>query len=131
MARVRTLEEVKEIKRREKIKLSLTLEQRNLNREIRAGGCPTARGKVYITSIFQKDGQLAIGPPALALVCMIRGYLNQKDIRNRKPARYDAKLGEEEIRKYCISEKHKEICPAYRRLLEETDNIIVKRELDI
>ena len=56
--RVRTTEEVEEIKIREKIKFSLVRQQINLNREIGRGGCPTARGKVYITSIFEKDGWL-------------------------------------------------------------------------
>ena len=84
MGRVRSLEEVQEIKRREKIKLSLVLQQRELNRLIYYGGCPTARGKVYITSIFEKNGHLAIREPQLCLICMIREHLNQKDYRNRR-----------------------------------------------
>lgn len=129
--RVRTREEVAEIKIREQIKLSLVLQQRGLNREIANGGCPTARGKVYITSIFQKDGQLNITRPQLCVECVIRAYLNQKDIRNRRRPRYDIKLVEEEIRKYCTVKNHKEKCPAYRRLLEETQNVIVKREFTV
>jgi len=128
--RVRTVEEVEEIKRRKRIKLSLVGQQGALNREIAHGGCPTARGKIYITSIFQKNGKLAVGPPRLALRCMIRGHLNMKDMKNRRAPRYEAKLGEADIRKYCNNPNFKTECPAHRRLLEETDSLIVKRETD-
>jgi len=130
MGRVRTREEVEEIKIREKIKLSLVRQQINLNRELAHGGCPTARGKVYITSIFQKNGQLSIRRPQLCLRCMIRAHLNQKDIRNRRAAKYDATLDEAEIRKYCISKDFKQKCPVYRRFLEEAVSTIVTRETE-
>ena len=126
--RVRTTEEVEEIKIREKIKLSLVRQQINLNREIGNGGCPTARGKVYITSIFQKNGQLSITRPHLCMECIIRAHLNQKDVRSGKRPRYDPRLPEEEIRKFCASKYYKEKCPVRRRFLEETDSLIVKRD---
>ena len=129
MARVRTVEEVEEIKLREKIKLSLVRQQIDLNREIGQGGCPTARGKVYITSIFQKNGQLSVTRPHLSLECQIRAHLNQKDLRNRKPAMYDPRLDEPQIRQYCATRYYKEKCHVLRRFVEETDSIIVKREL--
>ncbi len=129
MARVRTIEEVEEIKLREKIKLSLVRQQLDLNRLIGHGGCPTARGKVYITSIFQKDGMLSITRPHLALECAIRAHLNLKDMRQRKRAMYDPRLSEDDIRTYCAVKQFKEKCPALRRFLEETDSLIVKREL--
>ena len=130
MARVRTREEVEEIKIREKIKLSLVRQQINLNREISYGGCPTGRGKVYITSIFQKNGQLSIRRPQLALRCMIRAHLNQKDIRNRKRVIYDPILAEAEIRELCASKNFRTVCRAYRRFLEEADSTIVTRETE-
>jgi hypothetical protein len=129
MARVRTVEEVEEIKIREKIKLSLVRQQIDLNRTIGVGGCPTARGKVYITSIFQKDGQLSITRPHLALECLIRGHLNQKDIKRRRAPSYNPRLEEPQIRDYCCCKTYKDKCPALRRFLEETDSILVKREL--
>jgi hypothetical protein len=129
MGRVRTREEVEEIKIREKIKLSLVRQQIDLNREIGRGGCPTGRGKVHITSIFQKDGQLSVTRPHLALECVIRAHLNQKDIRTGKKARYDTRLPEPEIRTYCACKDYKEKCPVRRRFLEETDSLIVKRDL--
>jgi len=130
MARVRTLEEVEEIIIREKIKLSLVRQQINLNREIANGGCPTARGKVYITGIFQKNGKLSLRRPQLAVRCMIQAHLNQKDIRNRRRPRYDPILAEPEIRKYCTSKEFKTKCHAYRRFLAEADSTIVTRELE-
>ena len=129
MARVRTAEEVEEIKLREKIKLSLVRQQIDLNREMGHGGCPTARGKAYITSIFQKNGMLSITRPHLSLECQIRAHLNQKDMRNRKAMIYDPRLDETQIRQYCCSKHFKDKCPAYRRFIEETDSIIVKREI--
>lgn len=129
MARVRTVEEVEEIKLREKIKLSLVRQALDLNREIGHGGCPTARGKVYITSIFQKNGMLSITRPHLSLECQIRAHLNMKDMRSRKAMMFDPRLDEAQIRQYCCSKHFKDKCPAYRRFLEETDSIIVKREL--
>ncbi len=129
MARVRTKEEVEEIKLREKIKLSLVRQQLDLNRIIGQGGCPTARGKVYITSIFQKDGQLSVSRPHLALECQIRQHLNQKDVRMRRRAMFEPRLEEKDIREYCACKTFKEHCPSYRRFIEETDSVIVKREL--
>ena len=129
MARVRTVEEVEEIKLREKIKLSLVRQQIDLNREIGHGGCPTARGKVHITSIFQKNGQLSVSRPHLSLECSIRAHLNQKDTRNRKPALYDPRLDEPQIREYCCTKYYKEKCHVLRRFIEETDSLIVRREL--
>lgn len=129
MARVRTAEEVEEIKLRERIKLSLVRQQIELNRDIGHGGCPTARGKVYITSIFQKNGQLSVTRPHLALECQIRAHLNQKDIRARRAAQYDPRLEEAQIRNYCTCKTYKDKCPALRRFIEETDSVIVKREL--
>ena len=128
MARVRTEEEIEEIKIREKIKLSLVRQQINLNRELGRGGCATARGRVYITSIFQKNGQLSLRRPQLALRCMIRAHLNQKDVRNGRRAMYDVIMPEAEIREFCHSKKHKEKCRAYRRFIEEAISTIVKRE---
>jgi len=130
MARVRTREEVEEIKLRKKIKFSLVRQQINLNREIGHGGCPTARGKVYITNIFQKDGQLAVSRPQLCLVCSIRAHLNQKDMRNRRRPIYEPKLKEPEIREFCNTTEYKTKCRAFRRFVEETDSYIVKREID-
>lgn len=129
MARVRTAEEVEEIKVREKIKLSLVRQQLDLNRIIGTHGCPTARGKVYITSIFQKDGQLSVSRPHLALECQIRQHLNQKDVRLRRRAIFEPRLEEPDIREYCACKTFKEKCPAFRRFIEETDSVIVKREL--
>jgi hypothetical protein len=126
--RVRTHEEVEEIRLREKLKLSLVRRQIDLNAELGRNGCPTARGRVYITSIFQKNGQLSVTRPQLCVECVIRAHLNQKDIRRRKRPMYDSKLDEEKIRKYCISGDYKTICSAYRRFIEETDSTIVKRE---
>ena len=127
--RVRTLEEVKEIRVREKIKLSLVRQQINLNREIAHGGCPTARDKVYITNIFQKDGQLAVDRPQLCVVCSIRQHLNQKDVRNRRRAIFEPKLKEPEIRELCAHKDFKIKCRAYRRFVEESTSTIVKREV--
>jgi len=129
MGRVRTREEVEEIKIREKIRLSLVRQQINLNREIGYGGCPTGRGKVYITSIFQKNGQLSIRRPQLALRCMIRAHLNQKDIRNRRRSIYDPILAEAEIRELCANKNYRLVCRAFRRFLEEADSTIVKRDV--
>lgn len=128
MGRVRTREEVEEIKIREKIKLSLVRKQIILNRELGRGGCATARGRVYITSIFQKNGQLSLRRPQLALRCMIRAHLNQADIRNGRRPRYDVILDEAEIREYCLSKEHKTKCHAYRRFVEDAVSVIVKRE---
>ena len=128
--RVRTTEEVEEIKVREKIKFSLVRQQINLNRELSYGGCPTARGKVYITGIFQKNGQLSLRRPQLALRCMIRAHLNEKDMRNRRRAMYDPVLDEAEIRKYCTTKQFKTECRAYRRFIEEATSTIVTRESD-
>ena len=128
-SRVRTVEEVEEIKLREKIKLSLVRQQIDLNREIGRGGCPTGRGKVHITSIFQKNGQLSLTRPHLALECVIRGHLNQKDVRQGRRPKYDTRLGEADIRAYCSCKEYKEKCPVRRRFLEETDSLIVKRDM--
>jgi len=128
MGRVRTWEEVEEIKIREKIKLSLVRKQIILNRDLGRGGCATARGRVYITSIFQKNGQLSLRRPQLALRCMIRAHLNQADIRNGRRPGYDIILDEAEIREYCLSKEHKTKCHAYRRFVEEALSVIVKRE---
>ena len=65
----------------------------------------------------------------MALECQIRAHLNQKDTRNRKPALYDPRLDEAQIRQFCCSKLYKEKCPVLRRFIEETDSIIVKREL--
>jgi hypothetical protein len=127
--RVRTVEEVEEIKLREKIKLSLVRQQIDLNRVIGRIGCPTARGKVHITSIFQKNGQLSVTRPHLALECVIRAHLNQKDMRRGKRIMYDPRLGEPEIKEYCAIKEYKERCPCRRRFLEETDSLIVKRDI--
>ncbi|HUV39749.1 MAG TPA: hypothetical protein VMY39_09060 [Planctomycetota bacterium] len=128
-ARVRSREEVEEIKIREKIKLSLVSQQRDLNALIARAGCPTARSKVYITSIFQKNGQLSITRPQLCLRCAIRAHLNMMDIKNRRAPRYDPKLDEPQIRRYCVTKNWRTECAAYRRLYEETDNLLVRREL--
>jgi len=130
MGRVRTKEEVEEIKIREKIKFSLVRQQINLNRELSYGGCPTARGKVYITGIFQKNGKLSLRRPQLALRCMIRAHLNEKDIRSRRRGSFDATLDEAEIREYCVSKEFRSKCRAYRRFVEEAISTIVKREPD-
>ena len=129
MARVRTAEEVEEIKLRERMKLSLVRQQLELNRLIGVCGCPTARGKVYITSIFQKNGMLSVSRPHLALECQIRQHLNQKDERRNRRGMFEPKIEEPEIREYCVCKTFKEKCPAFRRFIEETDSIIVKREL--
>jgi hypothetical protein len=128
MGRVRSREEVEEIKIREKIKFSLVRQQINLNRELGRGGCPTARGKVYITSIFEKDGQLSVTRPQLCLECLIRQHLKQKDHRARRRVMFETKLPEPEIREFCNTKYYKEKCYAYRRFVEETSSLIVKRD---
>jgi len=105
-------------------------QQIDLNREIGRHGCPTARGKVYITNIFQKDGKLSVSRPQLCMECIIRAHLNQKDMRNLKRPRYEPKLKEAEIRKYCAAKNYKDLCPARRRFLEETDSLIVKKDFE-
>lgn len=127
MGRVRTLEEVEEIKVREKIKFSLVRQQIDLNREVSQHGCPTARGKIYITSIFQKDGKLALDRPQLALECVIRAHLNQKDVRRGHRPIFESKLHETEVRDLCHSKDFKLKCAAYRRFVEEAASPNVKR----
>jgi hypothetical protein len=42
---------------------------------------------------------------------------------------YDPRLGEPEIKEYCAIKEYKERCPCRRRFLEETDSLIVKRDI--
>ena len=127
-ARVRTREEVEEIKIRKKIKFSLVRQQIDLNRELGKGGCPAGRGKVYITSIFEKNGMLSVTRPHLCLECRIRAHLNHKDIRKGKRATYDVKLTETDVRIFCLSKNYKLDCGAFRRFTDEASSLIVKRQ---
>jgi len=89
---------------------------------------PTARGKVYITSIFQKNGMLSITRPHLSLECQIRAHLNMKDMRSRRAIQFDPRLDEARSAVLLLQAFQGHVS-AYRRFLEETDSIIVKREL--